>query len=263
MSFARRGALTEIARFEQQGSLRARLPRPERGALAGAVVLNTAGGIASGDRFSTSVTWREGAEATVSAAAAERVYRARDDDRPARVDATLEIGPDALAEWLPQETILFDGARLDRSLSVSLGRGASMLLVEAVVFGRTARGERMLHGQFRDRIDIHREGTLVHADRIRLEGSVAAILDRAAVARGGAAIASIIWAGEGGEIVRDRLREAFAREAREGVEAGASLRDGLLLSRIVAADGAALRRMVVAGLGALRQNRPLPRVWQC
>lgn len=263
LSFRKLGERTVIAGFDQAGCLRARLPRPERGALAGAVTLNTAGGIASGDRLATSITWSEGASATVSAAAAERVYRARASDRPARVETTLWVGPGATAEWLPQETILFDGARLQRSLHVSLTGSATLLMVEALVFGRTARGETMREGLLHDLVELRRDGVLVHADRIRLEGPVARILARPAVAAGGAAVASMIWTGPDAASVRDRLREAFAAVASAGAEAGASLRDGLVLARIVAADGALMRRMVVAGLAALRQDRPLPRVWQC
>jgi urease accessory protein len=261
LSFRSRGGRTAIARLEQAGCLRARLPRPERGALAGAVTMNTAGGIASGDRLATSITWEAEAAATVSAAAAERVYRARSGEAPARVSTRLEVADGALAEWLPQETILFDGARLERSLTVALGAGASFLSVEALVFGRTARGEAMRHGEVHDRVELRREGRLIHADAVRLEGDVSRTLARPAVAAGGVAVATIIRVGPDGEAARERLRAAFA--CVTGAEAGASLREGVLLARIVARDGAALRRSVLAGLAALRQDRPVPRVWMC
>ncbi|MCU0985536.1 MAG: urease accessory protein UreD [Acetobacteraceae bacterium] len=261
LSFARRGARTVLARLDQSGALRARLPRPERGAFAGAVTLNTAGGIASGDRLTTDVTWHEGASATVSAAAAERVYRARMAERPARVETTLTIGPGAVAEWLPQETILFDGARLDRTLSISLAPDAAFLAVEALVFGRTARGEVLREGALSDRVTLRRGGALVFADRLSLAGDIAAILARPATGAGAAAVASLLWVGSDAETARERLRVALADVT--GAEAGASLRDGIVLARIVARDGLALRRAVVAGLAALRHDRPLPRVWQC
>lgn len=261
LSFRVRGGRTVIGRFEQAGCLRARLPRPERGALAGAVTMNTAGGIASGDRLATSAAWEAGAAATVSAAAAERVYRARPGEVAALVRTRLDVGAGGVAEWLPQETILFDGARLDRMLSVTLAEDAAFLAVEALVFGRTARGEAMRGGLVRDGVEITRGGRLVHADSVRLEGDIAAVLARPAVASGGVAVASVIRAGPAGEAARDRLRHAFSGLA--GAEAGASLRDGLVLGRIVARDGASLRRAVLAALAALRQDRPVPRVWLC
>jgi urease accessory protein len=261
LSFRVRGGRTVIGRFEQAGSLRARLPRPESGAFAGAVTMNTAGGIASGDSLATSVLWEPEAAATVSAAAAERVYRARHGEAAARVQTLLDVREGGIAEWLPQETILFDGARLDRTLSVRLAEGASCLVVEALVFGRTARGEAMRGGLLRDRVEITRGGRLVHADTVRLEGDIAAVLARPAVASGGVAVASVIRAGPAGEAARDQLRHAFAGLA--GAEAGASLREGLVLGRIVARDGASLRRGVLAALAALRQDRPVPRVWLC
>ncbi len=261
LTFASRNGRTSISALEQSGCLRARLPRPERGAFAGAVMLNTAGGIASGDRLTTEVEWGAGARATVSAAAAERAYRARIVDRPARVETMLTVGEGASAEWLPQELILFDGARLERSMQVSLAGDATVLLVEALVFGRTARGEMITSGSLHDAIEIRRDNVLVHADRTRLEGDIAGLLARPAVADGGAAIALILWAGQAPEDARDRLRAAL-RHAACG-DAGVSLKDGLVLARLVARDGAVLRRLVVAALGALRQDRPLPRVWLC
>ena len=261
VSFRVRGGRTVIGRLEQAGCLRARLPRPERGALAGAVIMNTAGGIASGDRLATAVVWEAEAAATVSAAAAERVYRARPGEAAALVRTSLDVGEGGIAEWLPQETILFDAARLDRTLAVTLADSASFLAVEALVFGRTARGEAMRSGLLRDRLEISRGGRLVLADSIRLDGDIAAALARPAVACGGVAVASVIRAGPGGEAARDRLRHALAGLA--GAEAGATFRDGLVVGRIVARDGASLRRAVLASLAALRQDRPVPRVWLC
>jgi len=261
LSFRVRSGITVVGRFEQAGCLRARLPRPERGAFSGAVTLNTAGGIASGDRLDLSIAWHEEACATVSAAAAERVYRARSGEAPARVATTLTVAPGATAEWLPQETILFDGARLERSLVVELGEGAGLVAVEALVFGRTARGETMREGLLVDRVSVHRGGALVHADVTRLDGKVAEILARRAVADGAAAVASLIAAGPSVASALAPLREALGGAPR--AEGGASLRDGLLLARIVARDGAALRRAVLAALAALRHDRPVPRVWRC
>jgi urease accessory protein len=261
LSFRVRGGRTVIGRFEQSGCLRARLPRPERGAFTGAVTMNTAGGIASGDRLATSVAWERDAAATVCSSAAERLYRARPGEAAALVRTRLDIEEGAIAEWLPQETILFDGACLDRSLSVTLAEGASFLAVEALVFGRTARGETLRRGMLRDRIEIRRAGRLVHAEAIRLEGDIAGLLARPAVAAGAAAVATVLRAGPGGEAARDRLRRAFA--GLSGAEAGASLREELTIGRIVARDGASLRRALLAALAALRQDRPVPRVWLC
>lgn len=261
LAFRAEAGTTRLALLEQQGALRARLPRPERGAMAGAVTLNTAGGIASGDRLVTEVTWHDGAAATVSAAAAERVYRARADERPALVTTTLGIGEGAVAEWLPQETILFDGARLERSLSVSLAPGARFLAVEALVFGRTARGEVLREGAVSDRVTVRRGGALILADRLALSGDIAGILARPAIAAGAAAVASLLHVAPDAEAARDRLRAALAGLC--GAEGGASLRDGIVIARIVARDGLALRRAVVAALAAVRHDRPLPRVWQC
>jgi urease accessory protein len=249
--FAQRDGVTRLADLHQAGSLYARFPR---GARATAVTVNNAGGIAGGDVLDVSVAWDAGARATLTSAAAERVYRARPADAPARVRTALAVAEDADAEWLPQETILFDQARLDRALCVDLAPGARFLGVEALVFGRAARGERFATGSLRDRITITRGGVPVLHDALRLDGDIAAVLDRAAVAGGAGAIATLVLAAPDPPL--DALRAILPPWA------AASLVDGLLVARFVAPDGMALRDAVVAALKMLRDD-PLPRTWLC
>jgi urease accessory protein len=119
----------------------------------------------------------------------------------------------------------------------------------------------MREGALSDRVTLRRGGALVFADRISLTGDIAATLARPATGAGAGAVASLLSVGPDAAAARDRLRATFA--GLEGAEGGATLRDGIVLARIVARDGLALRRAVVAGLAALRHARPLPRVWQC
>jgi urease accessory protein len=249
--FAQCDGATRLADLHQAGSLYARFPRGER---ATAVTVNNAGGIAGGDVLDVSVAWDAGARATVTSAAAERIYRARPADAPARVRAALTVAAGADAEWLPQETILFDQARLDRALSVELAPGARFLAIEALVFGRAARGERFARGALRDRISITRAGQPVLHDALRLDGDVAALLDRAAIAGGAGAIATLILAAAAPPLA--------ALRAILPPWAAASIVDGLLVARFVAPDGQALRAALVAALALLRDD-PVPRTWLC
>jgi urease accessory protein len=249
--FARRGEATVVADLHQAGSLYARFPRAQGRT---AVMLNNAGGVAGGDALTVDVAWGEGTRATVTSAAAERIYRARPADAPARIRTTLSVGAGAHAEWLPQETILFDHARLDRTLRVELAGDARFLGVEALVFGRTARGERFARGQLCDRIIVSRAGEPLLHDATRLSGDIAAQLDRAAVAGGAAAVATLVLVAENPPL--DALRAVLPPWA------AASAFDGMLLARFVAPDGAALRHAMVAALKMLRDD-PLPRTWLC
>lgn len=151
--------------LEQSGGAKIRLPRSEPGALS-AVLLNTAGGLTGGDQMH----WHAGAEAgsrlTLATAASEKIYRTH--GPAARQHTTLEIGSGARLDWLPQETILFDGARLERTLEARLARDATLLMVEAIAFGRQASGESLRTLGVHDRWRIYREDRLLHAEAFQL-----------------------------------------------------------------------------------------------
>ncbi len=252
-----RDGATVLATFRQEGCLKARLPRPERGAWTSLVTLNSAGGIAQGDALATEIEAAAGTQLTVASQAAERYYRAATPG-PATIRTTLTAGPGAALEWLPQETILFDGCAVDRRLDIELDATSWFLGVETLVFGRTLMGETVHSAQIRDTIRLHRAGRLVWHDAIRLEGAVQAALDRPALAAGGRAVATLLHAAPDAPAALEALREALAPFG-----AGASALDGLLVARIVARDGACARAAIMAGLAALRGGRPLPRVWNC
>lgn len=258
LSFKQRDGAAVLDRLRQEGCLKARFPRTERGAWPGAVTLNTAGGVAGGDVLDSCITAGPGAQVTVASQAAERFYRALPGSPPATVTTRLHAAPGAALEWLPQEAILFDRCALRRRLLVDLAENAWFLGVEALVFGRTAMGERVADASLRDLIELRRGGRLLLHDAVRLDGPVQAVLDRRASGGGARAVATIVHAAGDCEARLDPLRAALA-----DWDAGASAWDGMLVARIVAADGACLRRAVVAGLNVLRDGRPLPRVWEC
>ena len=252
-----RDGTTVLDRFRQQGCLKARLPRAERDGWTTLVTINSAGGVAQGDGLDTAITAGPGTRLTVVSQAAERFYRSPG-GAPARVRTELAVAPGAALEWLPQETILFDGCALDRRLNITLEAGARCLAVETLLFGRALMGETVQRGLLHDTIRVQRDGALLWHDAIRLEGPVQTVLDRPAVAAGGRAVATLLLAGPDAAGALDGLRVALAP-----FEAGASLLDGLLVARIVAPDGACARAAIVAGLAALRNGRPLPRAWSC
>src|SRR5258706_8769444 len=140
--------ITRRGRLHESGSLRVRFPSPEAEGLS-AVLVNTAGGVAGGDRFDIGITAGEGSRLTLTTAAAEKVYRAP--AAAAQLNIALRAAAGSHLAWLPQETILFDGARIFRRIDIDLAEDASLLLCEIGVFGRSALGQRMLHGEFAER----------------------------------------------------------------------------------------------------------------
>jgi len=243
----RRGALHE------EGSLRVRFPAPE-GAGLSAVFVNTAGGIASGDRFDIRIDVGAGARLTVTTAAAEKIYRSPGPE--SRLDIALRVAPGAHLAWLPQETILFDRARVGRGIDLDIADGGSLLLCEIVVFGRTAMGEQMRQGLFSDRWRLRRGGRLVFAETVRLDGDIAAKLARPAVANGGAAIGTALIV-PGDEALVERIREATERFSGE---VGVSAWNGFAMVRFCAQDAARLRADMMAVLDRASPSA-LPRLW--
>ncbi len=257
LGFKLRDGASVLERLRQDGCLKARFPRLETGAWSGTVTLNSAGGVAGGDRLTTGIVAGIGTAVTVASQAAERFYRALPGS-VSTVDNDISIQPGAALEWLPQETILFDGCALRRRLTVDVAADGWFLGVESLVFGRTAMGETVRRAAIDDLIEIRRGGRLVLHDRIRLQGEVAAALARRAVGAGSCAVATLLLVAPEAEARVEAVRAALAP-----FDAGASAWDGLLVARIVAKDGACLRAATVAGLAALRAGRPLPRVWSC
>jgi urease accessory protein len=260
LRFRRRGSFSVLADLRQSGCLKARFPHHGEADWGNAVMLNVGGGVAAGDRLDISVSVDEGARLTLAGQAAERFYRALPGAAPAMVRGSLTVADGAALEWLPQETILFDRTALDRRLDIALAPEARFLGVESLVFGRKAMGESLHQVRLRDLIRIRRGGRLLLHDAIRLDGEAASVLAHRATGNGARAIATLLLVAPEAEALCQPLRDTLSTQP---VEAGVSAWDGLLLSRIVTADGACLRSAVVAGLALLRGGRPLPRVWMC
>ena len=248
------GDRSRIAELRLSGSLKLLFPRSAGDPLE-AVVLNTAGGLTGGDRMDLTIEAGPGARACVTSQASERAYRAIGGE-VARVGVRIDVGRGARLDWLPQETILFDGAALERRMRVDLAGDARFLGVEALTFGRVAMGERVRRLHLSDRWEIRREGRLVAADAVRIAGDAAALLARAGAAGGGGAVATLIFAGPGAEGLLAGLRAAL------GAAGGASLvREGVILGRAVAADQFLLRRALIPAIETMT-GRPMPRVWR-
>src|SRR5262249_18611401 len=141
--------VTGIADLYQRDPCRALFPLPEADDVFQAVVVTTSGGLAGGDRVATAIGAGAPTRALITTQAAEKIYRSRGENTA--ISVHLAVGGEAWLEWLPQETILFDGARFRRETRIDLAPGARLLAAEIVVFGRTARGERIVSGHYLDR----------------------------------------------------------------------------------------------------------------
>jgi len=244
---------TRRGQLHESGSLRVRFPSPEQQGLS-AVLVNTAGGVAGGDRFAVALDVGEDARLTLTTAAAEKVYRSHGPS--AELEIALKVAAGGYLSWLPQETILFDQARVERRIDIDLAGGASLLLCESVIFGRSAMGETMRTGRFTDRWRLRIGGRLVFAETVRLDGEIGALMDRPAIAKGGVAIGTALIA-PGDAALVERLRE----DAESfGAEVGITAWNGIAMARFCAQDAAKLRADMMAVLRRAA-GRALPRLW--
>jgi len=248
-----RDGVTRCGSLHESGSLRVRFPSPEAEGLS-AVLVNTAGGVAGGDRFDVDITAGEGTRLTLTSAAAEKIYRAT--DRPAELAISLKLAAGAQLAWLPQETILFDRAKVSRRIDIDVAEGASLLLCEMVVFGRIAMGERMRQGSFVDRWRVRLGGRLVFAENVRLDGDIGDKLAQPAIGGGAAAIATALIV-PGDQALVERIRDVAANF---GGEVGISAWNGFAMARFCAQDAARLRADILAVLSRAG-GPPLPRLW--
>ena len=243
-----------LGQLRQEGSLKVLLPRQAPGDPVEAVLLNTSGGLTGGDRLRMAAQAGPGARLVLSTQAAERVYRSA--GGMAEVEAALAVGPGGRLDWLPQETILYDGAALDRRLRLDLASGGRALLVEPVILGRRAMGERVRAATLRDRWDVWQDGRILFADRLRMEGEAWAALESPGTLGGAGAWASFLLLSPEASVLLGPLRGLLPASA------GASLvREGVLFARILAEDGFRLRQALVPALELLA-DRPLPKVWR-
>ena len=252
--FGATGRGTRAIVSAENGGYRTRFPT-SHDSTCEAILINTGGGMAGGDHTRVDAQAQTGTQVALTTQAAEKVYRAQGD--ATRVSVDLRLEPGASLAWLPQETILFDGARLARTLDVAMPADAALVLCETLVFGRAAMGERMRTGALHDRWRIRRDGRLVFAEDLRLEGDLAALLARPALAGGAGAAATVLALMPGIAARLDSLREKLADAP---AECGLSALDGMLVARFLAQDSQSLRAALAPFLLALR-GTALPRAW--
>lgn len=244
-----------LQRMYQSGSAKVILPKVQS-PMPEAVLINTAGGMTSGDAFSYRVSVEQASNLVVTTQAAERIYQGLSD--PALLDVDLSVTGGSALHWMPQETILFDRSKLRRQLTAQVSDDSELLIVEPVFFGRSAMGEVLDQVHFTDTWRVYQGAKLIHAEATRLTGDVANMMQRKACANGALAMATVLYVASDAVA---RLDQARALLTKTTVEAAASAWGGKLVLRFLAKDAAAMRRDVMRFLTEFR-GADIPRVWQ-
>jgi urease accessory protein len=170
LAFIHNCGKTQLHRTYAQAPLKVQRPfYPEGEAICHSVALHTAGGIVGGDRLSQKISLDPRSRALLTTAAAAKVYRSN--GLEAEQNINIAIAPQAVLEWFPQETILFDGAQYRQQLRVELAPTASFLGWDIARLGRSARGERFLNGAWWNNLEIWQAGQPLWIDRLWLPGN--------------------------------------------------------------------------------------------
>ena len=235
-----------IVRLREEGSAKVRIPPNSHEA----ILINTAGGLAGGDVFKYEAIAEQNSKLCITSQSAERVYKTL--GPPATINSSLAIHEHATLQWLPRETILYDGSSLNRSMKVDLAKNAKFIGLESVIFGRDQSGEKINTLFYSEIWRIARAGVLLHADNFTIDGG----LPRSQATLGNAsAIASLIMIDEHLEPLAERLTTII------GNNGAVSTWNGKLFARLHAIDGFQLRKVLNSVLSVILGDASLPKTW--
>ena len=254
---------TRVIDVFQRSPIRVMFPRIGGAAVNEAVLINTAGGIAGGDRLEYSVTALADASMALTSQAAEKVYRALNE--PARITTKLKACKGAKLAWLPQETIVFNWARLSRETEIELSSGAELLALEWLVLGRAAHGEEVVGGHITETWRVKKDGRLIWADSFRATDEMFPHLHRKALLSNCKAVGTLIYFGP---YLDTRLE--FLRDIARSLEChcAATSVGGLMIVRFAAKVSSDLRLALRSFLEQFsRELGPgpfrVPKMWSC
>ena len=165
---------------------------PEGPQVCQAIIVHPPGGIVGGDTLHIDIESSAGAHAQLTTPGASKWYRSA--AASAKAVTTLRVGAGALLEWLPQESILFDGARASIALRVELAPDAGFFGWEVMCLGRTASNERFTHGSLRQSLELFRGGALAFCERAAIDGGGHA-LQSGAILNGAPVYGTLVAAG--------------------------------------------------------------------
>jgi urease accessory protein len=248
MSFGETG----LVNLRETGGYRLKFPTKEH--IQEAVIVNTAGGLVGGDSLDLDFTVLENAALTVTTTGAEKIYDAK--DLQTSLSINLTVGVKSSFNWLPQETILFQGSNFKRDFNVMLEPTSELCLVEMLIFGRKAFGETIIHGYMQDTWRIYRQNQLIHAENTLFDDNFHDKLQEKAIGNGAHALATLIIAHDN----LPQLLETMREKTYEGVDFACTLKSGLIIARFLSVDAYILRLALCEILGTI--GITIPRLWK-
>jgi urease accessory protein len=268
LRFARVNDRTQLVERSHSGPLRLLKPLyPEGDANCHAVIVHPPGGIVAGDELATHVAVESGAHGVVTTPGAQKWYRSASSG--ARAATALGVADDATLEWLPQESIVFNGAIARQDLTIRLHARSRLFAWEIVCFGRATRRERFEKGRFRQRIVIERNGAALWQEHTALEGDHA--LFNSPIGFGGHTVTATAWIAIGSDHVDEPRDQKFTEAARGALEtyelAGASNpAPGFFVVKALGSDAESVRELLIRVWSRIRfeafgVHAERPRIW--
>lgn len=258
--FALSAGKTRLVRRRHFGPLVVQRPfHPEKDGTCHVYLLHPPGGVAGGDRLDLRFHVDAGARALLTTPGATKFYRS---EHGAGTQSTrIDIGAGAVCEYLPQETIVFDGGDAQMETRISLAPDATYVGWDFLCLGRPAAGERFETGRLSQRIEIRRDGRPIWFERLELHGG-SPLMEAAYSLAGQPTWGTMIYAGAVAEDAAEQVRAAIGASAVFSV----SQLEEVVVCRYLGprvGDGKALFARAWNVLRTLGQGKPAntPRIW--
>ena len=245
----------EIKRFYQSGSAKVFYHKHEQ-PIKELVLVNTAGGLTSGDKFNYDIDIIKNSNTFVTTQTAERVYKGLEDN--AKIKINLKVDNSSKLFWIPQELILFNLYNLTRNIEVKIQPKSNFLMAESMIFGRTAMGEILEKGFIKDNWKIFLNEKLIHAEAICLSDNIKDNLSNIASAHDGVAVSNIFIYGKSFLSKQNEITTLIKNS--EDVLLSHSIWNDKILVRIVAKDAFNLKK-IQKELILIFSDNVLPKVW--
>ena len=259
LGFADDRGTTRLVERSHFGPLRVQKPLyPEQPSVCHAIVVHPPGGVVGGDQLAIATNVGANAHAFITTPGAAKWYRAN--GHVSRQDIRLDIGAGASLEWLPQETIFFNGADVRLDTEVSMEADASFITADILCFGRTASGERFDHGRVAQKMQVRRGGRLVWFEQGALCGGEAGMAGPLGL-NGHTVCATLLAVGRQASAA---CVQALREEA--GPQFGVTQMKSVLVARYIGDSSQEARRLMQRAWRLLRpalleREAVTPRIW--
>lgn len=265
LTLERRAGRTVLGHCRHSGPLRVQRPfYPAAPGECHLYLLHPPGGMVTGDSLDISIKVEAGAHGLLTTPSAGKIYRGDRSDTGQHQRLHCVVSKEAILEWLPQETIVFDGARGEGAVKIDLQEGARFCAWDIVCLGRPASGERFTSGYFRQDLQVFRNAVPLYIERNRFQGG-SLLLESPWGLHGqpvaGTLVAGVDLTGQQLDAYRQQLMAAAT-----GDLVALSAFDGLVVCRYLGASTAKCRdlfthlwqdlRPELAGIPAT-----IPRIW--